>query len=152
MTAQLKLGSQALGAGQPLTQKSESLWKDALRRLVRNRAAVVGGVMILVLYLFAIFADVIAPYSFEKQTLTDQNKVPAWMISVFPGMKSYAQTSENYMLGADYVGRDLFSRIVYGARISLTVALIGPFISLLIGVIYGSISGFFGGAQAKFNF
>lgn len=145
MTAQLKLGPQASAAGQPLTQKSESLWKDALRRLVRNRAAVIGGVMILVLYLVAIFAGVIAPYTFEKQTLTDQNKVPTWMISVFPGMKSYAQTSENYMLGADYVGRDLFSRIVYGARVSLTVALIGPLISLLIGVTYGSISGFFGG-------
>lgn len=145
MTAQLKLDAKASAAGQPLTQKSESLWKDALRRLVRNRAAVIGGVMILILYFFAIFAGVLAPYTYEKQTLTDQNKVPAWIVKVFPVMKSYAQISENYLIGADYVGRDLFSRIVYGARVSLTVALIGPFISLLIGVIYGSIAGFFGG-------
>jgi oligopeptide transport system permease protein len=145
MTAQLKIDAQASSAGQPLTRKGESLWKDALRRLVRNRAAVAGGVMILVLYLFAIFANFIAPYPFAEQTLTDQNKVPRWMVSVFPGMKPYARISENYVVGADYVGRDLFSRIVYGARVSLTVALIGPFISLLIGVTYGSISGFFGG-------
>ncbi|NPV78241.1 MAG: ABC transporter permease [Anaerolineae bacterium] len=146
MTAQLKLDAKASAAGgQPLTQKGESLWKDALRRLIRNRAAVIGGIMILILYFFAIFAGVLAPYSYEKQTLTDQNKVPQWLINVFPTMKPYAQVSENYLMGADYVGRDLFSRIVYGARVSLTVALIGPFISLLIGVTYGSISGFFGG-------
>jgi len=128
-----------------LTTKRESLWQDALRRLVRNRAAVLGGVIILLLYLTAIFADQIAPYSYEKQTLTDQNKVPAWILKIFPTMQPYAQISDKYLLGADYVGRDLFSRIVYGTRVSLTVALIGPLISLIIGVTYGSISGYFGG-------
>ncbi|WP_299024207.1 ABC transporter permease [uncultured Thermanaerothrix sp.] len=128
-----------------LTTKRESLWQDALRRLIRNRAAVIGGVIILILYLTAIFADKIAPYPYEKQTLVDQNKVPAWMLKVFPTMQPYAKISDKYLLGADYVGRDLFSRIVYGTRVSLTVALIGPLISLFIGVIYGSISGYFGG-------
>lgn len=128
-----------------LTTQRESLWKDALRRLVRNRAAVIGGVIILILYLTAIFADKIAPYPYEKQTLVDQNKVPAWILKVFPTMQPYAKISDKYLLGADYVGRDLFSRIVYGTRVSLTVALIGPLISLFIGVIYGSISGYFGG-------
>jgi len=117
---------------------------------VRNRAAVLGGVIILLLYLVAILASVIAPYPFEKQTLVDENKVPGWIVSVFPSMAPYAKISENYFLGADYVGRDVFSRIIYGARISLTVALIGPFISLLIGVIYGSVSGFFGGKVDNF--
>jgi oligopeptide transport system permease protein len=129
----------------PLTQKRESLFQDALRRLVRNRAAAIGGTIIILLILMAVFAPLIAVKSFEAQVLTDQNKVPEWVTSVFPTMKSYAQVSDDYPLGADYVGRDLFSRIVYGARVSLTVALVGPLISLLIGVMYGSISGYFGG-------
>jgi oligopeptide transport system permease protein len=129
----------------PLLRKRESLLQDGIRRLVKNRAAVVGAAIILLLILMAIFAPLIAIKSFELQVLVDENKVPKWVLSVFPTMKPYAQISPDYLLGADYVGRDLFSRIVYGARISLTVAFIGPFISLIIGVIYGSISGYFGG-------
>jgi oligopeptide transport system permease protein len=144
--SQAKPESQKLGAGgAPLTQKRESLWQDALRRLLRNRAAVIGGVIVIILVLMALSAPLIAPKSFEVQVLVDQNKVPSWMSSLFPTMKPYARVSEDYPLGADYVGRDLFSRIIYGARVSLTVAFIGPLISLLIGVIYGSISGYFGG-------
>ncbi len=134
-----------LNVNEQLVKHRESLWMDALRRLVRNRAAVVGAVIILLLYLIAIFANVIAPYSFDKQVLSDQNAAPAWILNVFPSMQPYVKLSNAYLLGADYVGRDLFSRIVFGARVSLTVALIGPMISLLIGVAYGSISGFLGG-------
>jgi oligopeptide transport system permease protein len=145
--AQENLESQKFGAGgAPLSQKREGLWQDALRRLMRNRAAVMGGVIVLLLILMAIAAPLIAVKSFEIQVLVDQNKAPQWVISLFPTMKPYAQVSTNYPLGADYVGRDLFSRIVYGARVSLTVAFIGPLISLFIGVIYGSISGYFGGS------
>ncbi len=129
----------------PLTQKRESLWQDAIRRLVRNRAAVLGGTIIVLLVLVAIFAPSIALRPFEKQVLVDQNKVPEWIRAVFPSMRSYVKISNDYPLGADYVGRDLFSRIVYGSRVSLAVAFIGPLISLLVGVIYGSISGYFGG-------
>ena len=144
---QLKVDPQKreLAGGQPLTVNSESMAKDALRRLIRNRAAVIGGIIIILLFLTAIFADYIAPRSYETQVLSEQNVVPAWMVKVFPTMKGYAVFSNNYFLGADYVGRDLFSRIIYGSRISLMVALVGPLISLLIGVLYGSISGFFGG-------
>jgi oligopeptide transport system permease protein len=127
------------------TQKRESLWQDALRRLARNRAAVAGGIIILLLIVVAILAPIIAIKPYEEQLLTDQNKVPKWMVSAFPSMKSYAKYSEEYPLGADNLGRDLFSRIVYGSRVSLAVAFIGPLISLFIGVIYGSISGYFGG-------
>jgi len=143
---EVRLESETLGAaGAPLTQKRESLWQDALRRLLRNRAAIIGLTIIIVLILMAIFASVIAIKPFEVQVLIDQNKVPEWLVSVFPTMKDYAKISNDYPLGADYVGRDLFSRLVYGARISLSVAFIGPLISLIIGVIYGSISGYFGG-------
>ena len=131
--------------GMPLTRKRESLWQDALHRLVRNRAAVVGGSIIILLILMAVLAPLIAVKPFEAQVLLDQNKVPKWLVSIFPTMRSYARFSSEYPLGADYVGRDLFTRIIYGSRVSLAVAFIGPLISLFIGVIYGSISGYFGG-------
>jgi oligopeptide transport system permease protein len=140
-TGVLKAGA----GGMPLTMKRESLTADAFRRLIRNRAAVVGGLIVLLLALIAIFAGQIAPKSYEVQVLIDNNKVPAWMVSLFSSMAPYAKTTTDYLLGADYVGRDLFSRLVYGSRVSLSVAFIGPIISLLIGVVYGSISGFFGG-------
>jgi oligopeptide transport system permease protein len=144
--AQTQAIQQPLGsAGMPLTQKRESLWQDALRRLLRNKAAVIGGVIIILLILMAIFAKYIAIKSYEVQVLADQNKVPQWILSAFPSMKGYAKLSPDYPLGADYVGRDLLSRIIYGSRVSLSVAFIGPLISLLVGIFYGSISGYFGG-------
>lgn len=148
MTAQLKVESEKrndLGGGAPLSQKRESLFLDAWRRLIKNKAAVVGGVIILVLIIVALFADQIAAKAFDEQILNDQNVVPQWVANVFTTMKPYARISTGYALGADYVGRDLLSRIIFGARISLAVAFIGPLISLLVGVTYGSISGYFGG-------
>lgn len=132
-------------ADQIARPKSQSLWREAFGRLVRNRAAVTGGIIIILLMLTAALADVIAPFSYEKQSLVHANAVPTWITKVFPSMKPYATPGEQYLFGADAVGRDLFSRIVYGTRVSLAVAFIGPIISLFIGVIYGSISGFFGG-------
>jgi len=144
--AQVKLESETLGsAGAPLTKKRESLFQDGFRRLLRNRAAVIGGTIVILLILTAVFAPFIAVKSYEIQVREDNHHVPEWVTNLFPTMKPYAQISNDYPLGADYVGRDLFSRIVYGARVSLAVAFIGPLISLIIGVIYGSISGYFGG-------
>jgi oligopeptide transport system permease protein len=125
--------------------KSRSLWQEALQRLMRNRAAVSGGIIIILLILTALFADIIAPYTFEKQSLLNANAVPTWVTNLFPSLKPYAVINEDYPIGADKLGRDLFSRIVYGTRVSLAVAFIGPLISLIIGVLYGSVSGFFGG-------
>src|SRR5574340_839100 len=130
---------------QPIAPKSRSLWQEAFGRLIRNRAALVGGIIILIVILSAIFADFIAPYPYDQQALTQGNAVPTWITRVFPSMRPYAVINENYLLGADSLGRDLFSRIIYGTRVSLAVAFIGPIISLLVGVIYGSISGFVGG-------
>jgi oligopeptide transport system permease protein len=126
-------------------RKTTNLWLDAWSRLIRNRAAVLGLTIIIALILMAAFAPIIAPRSYSEQVLVDNNKIPTWLLNLFPMMKGYARISENYAFGADYVGRDLLSRIIWGARISLSVAFIGPLISLLVGVIYGSISGFFGG-------
>jgi len=133
------------GGGDLAYAKGQSLLKDAIRRLFRNRAAVVGLIMIILLILMAVFADKIAPYHFADNELSDQSKVPAWMVKVFPSMEPYAKFSENYSFGADGIGRDLLSRVIYGARVSLAVAFVGPVISMLIGLIYGSISGYAGG-------
>jgi oligopeptide transport system permease protein len=146
MAGQVETTTQRVGvAGAPLTRKGESLWRDALRRLFKNRAAVLGLSLIFLLLITAIFAPLIAPRPFASQELAKQNTVPQWLISIFPNTKPYAKIDNSFPLGADYVGRDLFSRIVYGTRVSLTVAFIGPLISMLIGVLYGSISGYFGG-------
>jgi oligopeptide transport system permease protein len=127
------------------TKKSRSLWQEAFTRLIRNRAAMTGGIIIILLVFMAIFADFLAPLPYDKQALASANTVPSWITNVFPGMKSYARIVGGFLLGTDNVGRDLFSRIIFGARVSLAVAFIGPAISLSIGVVYGSISGFFGG-------
>jgi len=67
-------------------------------------------------------------------------------LKVFPSMRPYAHISSAYPLGADYVGRDLFSRIIFGTRVSLTVALVAPLFSLLIGITFGGVSGYLGGS------
>jgi oligopeptide transport system permease protein len=133
-----------------LARKGDSLWGEAFRRLLRNRAAVIGGTIILIIVLVYILAPIIAVKSFEVQIPVDNNKVPGWVPAVFTTMKPYAKYSNQYPLGADDLGRDLFSRIVYGSRISLTVAFIGPLVSLIIGVVFGSIAGFLGGRVDNF--
>ena len=139
MTVALKNGSKEYGG------QGESLWVDAIRRLLRNKAAVMGMIFIVILLTLTIFADQIATETYDKQTLPDQNVIPAWVSKMFPSMSSYVKISDKYVLGADRLGRDLFSRILYGGRVSLTVALLAPLLSMIIGITYGSISGFMGG-------
>ena len=131
-------------------KKRSGLWEDALYRLTRNRASVIGGSLVILLVLSAIFAAQIAPYSYSEQDRKQTDVVPQWMTFIFPTIKPYAQISNDFPLGADYVGRDLLSRIIYGARISLSVAFIGPIIALLVGTVYGLLSGFFGGKIDNF--
>ena len=79
MTAQLDTTTAAYSeGGQPLTQQSESLWMDAFRRLLRNRAAVLGGSIIIVIMLSAIFAGVISPRTYDEQVLNERDAVPTW--------------------------------------------------------------------------
>ncbi|MBI5668623.1 MAG: ABC transporter permease [Chloroflexi bacterium] len=131
-------------------RKGESLWMESWRRLRRNKAAVLGGIIIIINILVAIFAPVIALRPYDKQVLTDNNAAPEWVTKVFPNMKpreegGYVTVNNSYPFGADQLGRDLFSRIVYGTRVSLTVAFIGPLVSILIGTIVGLTAGYFGG-------
>ena len=122
-----------------------------LTAIRRNPTVAFGGVLLAALILMAIFAPFIAIRPFADQVLPDQNKVPQWIVSVFPTVKSYAKISTSYPLGADNLGRDLFSRILYGSRISLAVAIIAPVISMTVGATFGTISGYFGGFLTVLN-
>jgi oligopeptide transport system permease protein len=130
--------------------KGESLWQDAFRRLIRNRAAMLGLVILLLAGLGAIFADRIATRDYATQVLVDNNSSPYWVTRLFPVMRprdegGYVKIDEDYLLGTDALGRDLFSRIIYGSRVSLAVAIVGPFFSIVIGLILGLIAGYVGG-------
>src|SRR5215212_10238474 len=100
-------------ADQSTSPKSRSLWQEATWRLVRNRGALTGGIIILLLVLTAIFADFIAPYTFEKQSLLYANDGPTVITRLFPSLKPYALINEQYPIGAHKLGRDLFRRLTY---------------------------------------
>jgi len=109
--------------------ESSSLWRDAYRRLLRNRLAVAGGLVVLSLCAVAILADVLAPLPYTKTNFGRLNEPP----------------SRDHPLGTDQVGRDLLSRMIYGARVSMLVGLGAQLIVVLIGVPIGALSGQLGG-------
>jgi oligopeptide transport system permease protein len=140
---------------QPTKNQGRSLTTDAFRRLRRNRAATIGAVIVMVNILVALFAPVIAPTSFDDATLRDSNASPLWVTKIFPGMKpreegGYIKLNNNYPLGADKLGRDLLSRVVYGARISMAVAIVAPLISMVVGLMVGLVAGYKGGRTDNF--
>jgi oligopeptide transport system permease protein len=132
-------------------KKGQGLWAEAFKRLRRNRMAVMGLIIITCLILCAIFADFLAPKPYDLQVLKDNNAIPSWLPYVFTTVRpagsegGYAKVNDAYAFGADYVGRDILSRLIYGTRISLAVAFVGPLMSLLIGILLGSVAGFYGG-------
>lgn len=131
-------------------QPGRSLWGDALFRLGRNRLAVAGALLILCAVIMAVFAPLFAPRAYDAAILTDNNAAPWWVTRIFPTMiprpeGGYVTINESYPLGADKLGRDLLSRIIYGARVSLAVAFIGPTISAIVGLLVGMLAGYFGG-------
>jgi oligopeptide transport system permease protein len=130
--------------------KGTSLWIESWKRMRRNKASLLGAIIIIINILVAIFAPVIATRPYDRQTLTANNAVPYWVTQLFPNMKpkeegGYVTVSSEYILGADSLGRDIFSRIVYGTRVSLTVAFIGPLVSIIVGLVVGMLAGYFGG-------
>lgn len=123
-----------------------NLWVDAWRRLIKNKAAVMGGIIIIVLILAAIFAAQITPMHYAEGDSAENYTIPTWLAPLLPGnVEAYATIGDKFSLGADFLGRDLYSRIVYGARVSLPVGFVGALTALLIGLIYGSIAGYYGG-------
>ena len=103
---------------------------DFLRRLVKEKPlSIIAGVVILLLMLVAIFADVLAPFPHDEVNIVDRMQAP----------------SGRYLLGTDQLGRDLLSRLIFGAQISLTVGLAATAVNVVVAVLIGGPSGFFGG-------
>jgi oligopeptide transport system permease protein len=121
-----------VAAGAPV--RGTSLWRDAMRRLRRNRLAMAGGVVVIILCLIAIFADVLAPLPYTKTNFGRLNEGP----------------TRDYLLGTDQLGRDLLSRMIYGARISMIVGLGAQIVVVLIGLPIGALSGYLGGRADLF--
>ncbi len=113
------------------TIQGRSLWQDARRRFFRNKAAVASLIILCCIILFITFAPMLMPFSYED---TDWN-----MMGIAPDFES------QHYFGTDSSGRDLLVRVAIGGRISLMVGIAGALIAVLIGTIYGAISGYFGG-------
>ncbi len=128
------------------TQKERSLWQKSFSRLLRNKIAVTSAIFIILVILAAVFAGKLTPFTFAETDLAANNAVPEWMLFLLPeGAENWANISNVYPLSADYLGRDILTRTIFGARVSLTIAFAGSFVSLAIGIIYGMISGYSGG-------
>jgi len=106
-----------------------SLYKNAWKRLKKNKLAMLGLSIVILLILIAIFAPLIAPYNPILRIKEDSSLGP----------------SMNYLFGTDLLGRDIFSRVIYGSRISIEVGVIAVGISVIIGLFFGALSGYFGG-------
>ena len=113
----------------PVAERADTLVGDAWRRFRRNRLALVGLVIVALIVTAAMFAPWLAPYDPAKQTLFEKR----------------ARPGGKYVLGADEFGRDILSRVIYGARVALVVGLVSVGIALGLGLVLGSLAGFLGG-------
>ena len=109
--------------------ESKSFFKDVCERFVKNKRAMIALVIFLIIALMAIFGPMISPYSYDGMDTAIMNQRP----------------SAAHWFGTDRFGRDLFTRVLYGARISLMVGIVTAVINTIIGVIYGGIAGYVGG-------
>lgn len=107
----------------------ESPWRLVWRRLRRNKLAMIGFFIIIIMILAAILAPYLTQYGRDTANLKNSNAAP----------------SKDHLLGTDSLGRDMLTRLLYGARISLTVGFVATFLRMLIGVVLGGIAGYYGG-------
>lgn len=110
-------------------KRTYSYWREAWRRLKRNRTAVVGMVIIIILLLVAIAAPLIIPYSYSASDVAAMNQTP----------------SAQHWFGTDNLGRDIFSRCIYATRVSIPIGIVSAAISVIIGGVFGLIAAFFAG-------
>jgi len=143
---------------------SQNYWKDALVRFLRNKGAIFGLIMIAVIIFFAAFGPSMTPYTYESQIIDQQNLAPRIPgledLGIFDGSEtmvlgevkleingyeSKGLDDVYYWFGSDTLGRDIFTRVWEGTRISLYIAIVAVVIDVLFGLSYGLISGYFGG-------
>lgn len=117
------------GQAEAVVRPSLSYWKDAWRRLRKNKLAMSGLVFLILLTFMAIFGPILSPYEVTATDLRSQNLAP----------------NASHWFGTDEMGRDVFTRTWYGARISLFVGVMAALIDFFIGIIYGGVSGYKGG-------
>lgn len=124
-----ELVSQEEKDAEKIVRPSLTYWEDVWRRFKSNKVSVASAVFLVLLVLGAIFIPFFWPHSYSDQNLMITNQAPG----------------NGFIFGTDSLGRDLFIRVVYGARISLTVGILASVINLVVGVTYGGIAGYFGG-------
>lgn len=110
-------------------ERGTSLWRDAWRRLRKNRAAVVSGVILIALVIACVLVPELSSYRYDQADLKLGATPPSWA----------------HWMGTDYFGRDLMARVFFGGRISFTVGVIATLVSFTIGVAWGGVAGYFGG-------
>lgn len=115
-------------AEQGIRVKKKSQIKEIAARFLRNKAAVVSLLFVMLLVFCALFPSVAAPYAYEKQSLSE----------------AFLSPSMEHFFGTDNYGRDIFSRVIYGARISLGIGLLAVTLSCIIGIVVGALAGFYG--------
>lgn len=147
------------GKEEEIARESISFWQDAFRRLRKNKAAMAGAFVIIAIVLSAFIGPFFSPADgIDEQELTRHNLPPriSWLADVhwlpFDGMNQqgadmYEQrgVEESYWFGADKLGRDLWIRVWEGTKVSLFIGLVAGIGDIIIGVIYGGVSGYFGG-------
>ena len=112
-----------------IAMESKTFFQDAWGRYKKNKLALAGLIFLVIMVALAIFVPILSPYGFESQDLTMKNALPTLA----------------HPFGTDKLGRDIFVRVMYGGRISLAIGFASAAINLVIGVLYGGISGYIGG-------
>lgn len=131
--------------GLTVMRESVGFWQDGMRRLRKNKVAMVSLAVIILVMIFSFIVPSFYPYSYEFQIRGAENLLPMQYSETEQAAIAAGESVFPHFLGTDNLGRDLMIRLMMGSRVSLLVGLIASAIILLIGSIYGSVAGFFGG-------
>ena len=126
-------------------RESVSFWKDGIRRFKKNKIAMVSLIVVLIIFALSFVIPSVYPYKYEQQIKTSVNLRPMEYSQTELAQIEAGEKVFPHLLGTDNLGRDYAVRVMMGSRVSLLVGLVASAIILLIGSLYGSIAGFFGG-------